>query len=300
MKKLDLARVLPGGRRWVIAGPYFWLLLFFFMPFVMVAKISLSETFLGIPPYTAMFEWLDQTLNIRVTFSNYAWLLSDDLYIRAYWNSIKIAFNATVFCLLLGYPMAYAIAKAPAHLQTTWLLLVLLPSWTSFLIRVYAWMGLLGNNGVFNNFMVWIGLIDSPIQMLNTNFAVYIGVVYSYLPFMVLPLYANLVKHDNALLEAASDLGARKVTSFFRITLPLSVNGIVAGSMLVFIPVVGEYVIPELLGGAETLMIGKVLWQEFFNNRDWPVASALAVLMILLLIIPIMLFHRYQNKESGL
>lgn len=300
MKKLDLARALPGGRRWVIAGPYFWLLLFFFMPFVMVAKISLSETFLGIPPYTAMFEWLDQTLNIRVTFSNYAWLLSDDLYIRAYWNSIKIAFNATVFCLLLGYPMAYAIAKAPAHLQTTWLLLVLLPSWTSFLIRVYAWMGLLGNNGVFNNFMIWIGLIDSPIQMLNTNFAVYIGVVYSYLPFMVLPLYANLVKHDNALLEAASDLGARKVISFFRITLPLSVNGIVAGSMLVFIPVVGEYVIPELLGGAETLMIGKVLWQEFFNNRDWPVASALAVLMILLLIIPIMLFHRYQNKETGL
>ncbi|MDX1270016.1 MAG: ABC transporter permease subunit, partial [Oceanisphaera sp.] len=242
----------------------------------------------------------DQTLNIRMTFSNYAWLLSDDLYIRAYWNSIKIAFNATIFCLLLGYPMAYAIAKAPSHLQTTWLLLVLLPSWTSFLIRVYAWMGLLGNNGVFNNFMIWIGLIDSPIQMLNTNFAVYIGVVYSYLPFMVLPLYANLVKHDNALLEAASDLGARKVTSFFRITLPLSVNGIIAGSMLVFIPVVGEYVIPELLGGAETLMIGKVLWQEFFNNRDWPVASALAVLMILLLIIPIMLFHRYQNKESGL
>ncbi|MEP4546287.1 MAG: ABC transporter permease subunit [Saccharospirillum sp.] len=300
MKKLDLARILPGGRRWVIAGPYLWLLVFFFMPFVMVAKISVSETFLGIPPYTAMFEWLDQTLNIRMTFSNYAWLLSDDLYIRAYWNSIKIAFNATVFCLLLGYPMAYAIAKAPSHLQTTWLLLVLLPSWTSFLIRVYAWMGLLGNNGVFNNFMIWIGLIDSPIQMLNTNFAVYIGVVYSYLPFMVLPLYANLVKHDNALLEAASDLGARKVTSFFRITLPLSVNGIIAGSMLVFIPVVGEYVIPELLGGAETLMIGKVLWQEFFNNRDWPVASALAVLMILLLIIPIMLFHRYQNKESGL
>jgi len=300
MKKLDLARILPGGRRWVIAGPYIWLLVFFFMPFVMVAKISVSETFLGIPPYTAMFEWLDQTLNIRMTFSNYAWLLSDDLYIRAYWNSIKIAFNATIFCLLLGYPMAYAIAKAPSHLQTTWLLLVLLPSWTSFLIRVYAWMGLLGNNGVFNNFMIWIGLIDSPIQMLNTNFAVYIGVVYSYLPFMVLPLYANLVKHDNALLEAASDLGARKVTSFFRITLPLSVNGIIAGSMLVFIPVVGEYVIPELLGGAETLMIGKVLWQEFFNNRDWPVASALAVLMILLLIIPIMLFHRYQNKESGL
>lgn len=298
MKKIDLARALPGGRRWVIAVPYFWLLVFFLLPFVIVAKIALSEAILGIPPYSAMFEWVDQTLNIRMTFSNFSWLFSDPLYITAYWNSIKVAFNATLFALLLGYPMAYAIAKAPPHLQPTWLLLVLLPSWTSFLIRVYAWMGLLSNNGVINNFLLWLGIIDSPIQMLNTNFAVYIGVVYSYLPFMVLPLYANLVKHDNALLEAASDLGARKWTTFFRVTLPLSKNGIIAGSMLVFIPVVGEYVIPELLGGAETIMIGKVLWQEFFNNRDWPVASALAVIMIALLIIPIMLFHRYQNKEA--
>lgn len=298
MKKVDLARVMPGGRRWVIALPYLWLLVLFLLPFVIVAKIAVSESILGIPPYSAMFEWVDQTLNIRMTFSNFTWLFSDPLYIQAYWNSIKVAFNATFFALLLGYPMAYAIAKAPSHLQPTWLLLVLLPSWTSFLIRVYAWMGLLSNNGVINNFLQWLGIIDSPIQMLNTNFAVYIGVVYSYLPFMVLPLYANLVKHDNALLEAASDLGARKWTSFFRITLPLSKNGIIAGSMLVFIPVVGEYVIPELLGGAETIMIGKVLWQEFFNNRDWPVASALAVIMIALLIVPIMLFHRYQNKEA--
>lgn len=299
MKKFDLSRILPAGRWWVISLPYLWLLVFFLLPFIIVAKISMAEAALAIPPYSSMFEWVDQTLNISLTISNYSWLLEDDLYIVAYWNSIKIAFNSTVFCLLLGYPMAYAIAKSPSRLQTTFLLLVLLPSWTSFLIRVYAWMGILGNKGLINHFLISIGLIDLPIQMLNTNFAVYIGVVYSYLPFMVLPLYANLVKHDPSLLEAASDLGASKLTSFWRITLPLSVNGIVAGSMLVFIPVVGEYVIPELLGGAETIMIGKVLWQEFFNNRDWPVASALAVLMIMLLIVPIMLFHRYQNKEAA-
>lgn len=299
MRKFDLARKLPGGRRWIIGLPFLWLLVFFLLPFVIVAKISVAQADLAIPPYTAMFEWVESTLNISLTFGNYQWLFSDDLYIVAYWNSIKIAFNSTLFCFLLGYPMAYAIARAPRRLQTTWLLLVLLPSWTSFLIRVYAWMGLLSNNGLINQALMGIGLTDAPVQMLNTNFAVYIGVVYAYLPFMVLPLYANLVKHDPALLEAASDLGARKWTSFFRITLPLSFNGIVAGSMLVFIPVVGEYVIPELLGGAETIMIGKVLWQEFFNNRDWPVASALAVLMILLLIVPIMLFHRFQNKETG-
>ena len=297
-RKLDLAR-LPGGRRWVIGAPYLWLAVFFLLPFVIVAKISLATSALAIPPYSSMFEWAEETLNIRVTLSNYFWLLGDDLYIKAYWNSIRIAFNSTLFALIIGYPMAYAIAKAPTRLQTTWLLLVLLPSWTSFLIRVYAWMGLLSNNGLINQALMGIGLTSDPIQMLNTNFAVYIGIVYSYLPFMVLPLYANLVKHDASLLEAASDLGARKWTSFFRITLPLSKNGIIAGSMLVFIPVVGEYVIPELLGGAETVMIGKVLWQEFFNNRDWPVASALAVLMIALLIVPIMLFHRYQNKETG-
>jgi putrescine transport system permease protein len=192
--------------------------------------------------------------------------------------------------------MAYAIAKSPKEKQTLWILLVLLPSWTSFLIRVYAWMGLLKNNGIINNALMGIGLIDEPIQMINTNFAVYIGIVYSYLPFMVLPLYSNLVKHDNSLLEAAADLGAGRVKRFFSITLPLSANGVVAGSMLVFIPVVGEYVIPELLGGSNTIMIGKVLWQEFFNNRDWPVASALALIMVFILLIPIGLFHRFQNK----
>ncbi len=290
--------MLPGGKRWIIGGPYLWLLIFFLLPFIFVLKISFAEAELAIPPYSSMFDWTEEALNIKVSFANYIWLTGDELYVVAYWNSIKMAFFSTLFCLLLGYPMAYAIAKAPPHLQTTWLLLVLLPSWTSFLIRVYAWMGLLKNNGIINGVLMWAGITDEPIQMLNTNFAVYVGIVYSYLPFMVLPLYANLVKHDATLIEAAYDLGARKWGSFFKITLPLSKNGIIAGSMLVFIPVVGEYVIPELLGGTESIMIGKVLWQEFFNNRDWPVASALATIMIGILIIPIALFHRYQNKES--
>lgn len=296
----SLKRLLPKGRCLVMAGPFLWLSVFFLLPFIFVAKISVAEAELAIPPYTAMFDWADSVLNIRISLYNFQWLLDDPIYIQAYWNSIRMAFWSTVFCLMLGFPMAYAIAKAPKDKQTVWLLLVLLPSWTSFLIRVYAWMGLLKNNGLINNFLMWLGIIDDPIQMINTNFAVYIGIVYSYLPFMVLPLYANLVKHDNALLEAAADLGAGHFSRFFRITLPLSINGIVAGSMLVFIPVVGEYVIPELLGGTETIMIGKVLWQEFFNNRDWPVASALALIMVIILIVPITLFHRFQNKEVKL
>ena len=297
MKPLKLMHYLPQGRHWVIFLPYLWLIVFFLLPFIFVGKISLADADLAIPPYTPMFEWQDSRLNITLSLGNYAWLVEDPLYALAYWNSLKMAFWSTLFCLLLGYPMAYAIARAPGSLQPVWLLLLLLPSWTSFLIRVYAWMGLLKNNGLINESLIWIGIIDQPIQMINTNFAVYLGVVYSYLPFMVLPLYANLVKHDQSLIEAASDLGASKWTCFFRITWPLSFNGVVAGSMLVFIPVVGEYVIPELLGGTDTIMIGKVLWQEFFNNRDWPVASALAVIMIAILIIPITIFNRYQNKE---
>jgi len=297
MKLASIKKRLPSGRHWILSGPYLWLLVFFFLPFVFVAKISVAEAALAIPPYTDLFGWLDGVLNIRISFSNYQWVLDDPIYLYAYWNSIRMAFWSTLFCLMLGFPMAYAIAKAPKSIQPVLLLMVLLPSWTSFLIRVYAWMGLLKNNGLINGVLMWLGVIDDPIQMINTNFAVYIGIVYAYLPFMVLPLYANLVKHDQSLLEAASDLGASKLTQLFRITLPLSVNGIVAGSMLVFIPVVGEYVIPELLGGTQTIMIGKVLWQEFFNNRDWPVASALAMIMVVILIVPITLFHRFQNKE---
>ncbi|GEK48357.1 ABC transporter permease subunit [Halomonas pacifica] len=292
-----LRRWLKPRRGWVIAVPLLWLTLFFLLPFGIVLKISLSEAAIAIPPYSAMVDFGAETLRLVVTFGNYLFLMSDSLYVSAYWGSLKIAFVSTLACLLIGYPMAYAMARAPAHWQLVLLLLVMLPSWTSFLIRVYAWMGILSNNGLINNTLLWLGLIDSPIRMMNTNFAVILGIVYAYLPFMVLPLYANLTRLDNSLLEAASDLGSRSINTFLRVTLPLSKGGIIAGSMLVFIPAVGEYVIPELLGGPDTLMIGKVLWEEFFNNRDWPVASALAMVMLGLLLIPIALFHRYQSRE---
>lgn len=292
-----LRRLFKPGRGWVIAVPLLWLTLFFLLPFGIVLKISLSEAAIAVPPYAAIFDYANQTLNVIVTFGNYLFLATDQLYILAYWGSVKIALLATVLCLLLGYPMAYAMARAPARWQLVLLLLVMLPSWTSFLIRVYAWMGILSNNGLINNLLIWAGLIDSPMRMLNTNFAVILGIVYAYLPFMVLPLYANLTRLDGSLLEAASDLGSRKFNTFLKVTLPLSKGGIIAGSMLVFIPAVGEYVIPELLGGPNTVMIGKVLWEEFFHNRDWPVASALAMVMLAILIVPIALFHRYQSRE---
>ncbi|HSP31957.1 MAG TPA: ABC transporter permease subunit [Halomonas sp.] len=285
------------GRRTVIAFPLVWLTLFFLLPFALVLKISLSEAAIAIPPYGPLLEYADQTLHVFLNLGNYLFLLSDSLYIAAYWGSVKTAFIATVACLLIGYPMAYAMARAPARWQLLLLLLVMLPSWTSFLIRVYAWMGILSNSGLINNLLIGLGLIDSPLRMMNTQFAVTIGIVYAYLPFMVLPLYAHLTRLDNSLLEAASDLGSRKINTFIKVTLPLSMGGIVAGSMLVFIPAVGEFVIPELLGGPDTLMIGKVLWEEFFLNRDWPVASALAMVMLLLLLVPIVWFHRYQSRE---
>jgi len=284
-------------RRIVFGIPFVWLLLFFLLPFALVLKISFSSAVMAIPPYEPVFTLVDNTFSVVVNFGNYLFLLSDSLYVAAYWGSLKIAFMATLVCLLIGYPMAYAMARAPRHVQLVLLLMVMLPSWTSFLIRVYAWMGILGNQGLLNSLLLWLGLIDEPLRMLNTNFAVVLGVVYAYLPFMVLPIYTNLVKLDIRLLEAASDLGCRSLTTFWRITLPLSRGGIIAGAMLVFIPAVGEFVIPELLGGPDTLMIGKVLWEEFFNNRDWPVASALAIVMLALLLIPIILFHRFQSRE---
>ncbi|RXJ74814.1 putrescine ABC transporter permease PotH [Veronia nyctiphanis] len=287
----------PKGRHITMGIPFFWLLLFFALPFVIVLKISFSTAAVAIPPYEAIVQYVDEVVQIALYLENYILLFDDNLYYHAYLSSVEIAFFSTLGCLLLGYPMAYAIARAPARQQTILLLLIMLPSWTSFLIRVYAWMGLLSNTGLINNSLLWLGFIDQPLQILNTNIAVYIGIVYAYLPFMVLPLYANLVKLDMTLLEAAEDLGSRKLNTFWRVTLPLSKGGVIAGSMLVFIPVVGEFVIPELLGGPETLMIGKVLWQEFFNNRDWPVASALAIVMLAILIIPISLFHHYQSKD---
>ncbi len=297
MKIGKLKRYLPTGRHAVIGVPFFWLFLFFLLPFFIVLKISFAEADVAIPPYTEIYSWADNQLSILLNLGNYVLLGEDELYISAYLGSLKMAFISTLLCLLLGYPMAYAIARASKEAQTVLLLLIMMPTWTAILIRVYAWMGILSNNGLLNGFLQGIGLIDQPLQILNTNLAVYIGIVYSYLPFMVLPLYANLVKHDQSLLEAAADLGLRNFNSFWRITVPPSKNGIIAGCMLVFIPVVGEFVIPELLGGPETLMIGKVLWQEFFNNRDWPVASALAVVMLAILLVPIILFNRNQAKE---
>jgi putrescine transport system permease protein len=292
-----LLGMLPKGRHAVIGVPFFWMLLFFLLPFAIILKISFAEADIAIPPYTSLTEWVDNQLTVLLNFGNYVLLGEDQLYIAAYLGSLKIALVSTLLCLLVGYPMAYAIARSSKQMQPVWLLLIMMPTWTALLIRVYAWMGILSNNGLLNNALLWLGVISEPLQILNTNIAVYIGIVYAYLPFMVLPLYANLVKHDLSLLEAAADLGAKGHSAFWKITVPLSKGGVITGCMLVFIPVVGEFVIPELLGGPETLMIGKVLWQEFFNNRDWPVASSLAVIMLLILMIPIILFNRNQARE---
>ena len=296
MKLLD-SRHRPGGRHVVIAAPYIWLLVFFLVPFLIVFKISFAEMQVAIPPYTDLVEWLDGKLTISLNLGNYAYLIEDPLYVDAYLHSLEIAGISTLLCLLLGYPMAWAIANSSPSVRNILLLLVILPSWTSFLIRVYAWIGLLKNNGVINNILMWAGIIDQPLPMLHTDFAVYIGIVYAYLPFMILPLYTALLKLDYSLVEASLDLGAKPVRTFFSVILPLTKGGIIAGSMLVFIPAVGEFVIPELLGGPDSIMIGRVMWQEFFNNRDWPVASAVAIIMLLLLALPIMWFHKHQNQE---
>jgi len=291
-------RIRHLGRRLVTAVPMLWLLLFFMVPFILVFGISFSQAQLSIPPYAPLWEWVDHhVLSFQVHLSNYAFLATDALYISSYLYSLKVAAVSTLFCLLLGYPMAYGIARAAPATRSLLLMLVILPFWTSFLLRVYAWIGLLKNNGVINNLLMSLGIIHQPMVMMQTDFAVYIGIVYSYLPFMILPLYANLEKHDRTLLEAAADLGARPWKAFLRVTLPLSSHGIIAGALLVFIPAVGEYVIPSLLGRSDQLMIGRVLSDEFFENRDWPVASAVAIAMLLLLVVPIVIFQRQQGRE---
>ncbi len=288
------------GRSLVVALPYLWLLVFFVAPFVIVLKISFSDVDMAIPPYRPLFDWYAQhALAIRLNFNNYAFLFTDRLYIDAFLNSVKVAFVSTIFCLLLGYPMAYGMARAAPRTRNILLLLVVLPFWTSQLLRVYAWIGLLKANGVINNVLMGLGVIHSPLTMLYTPFAMYVGIVYSYLPFVILPLYANIEKMDWQLLEAAEDLGCRPWQAFYKITLPLSRNGILAGSMLVFIPAVGEFVIPTLLGGPNSLMIGRILWDEFFSNRDWPVASAVAILMLLLLVPFMMWYQSIQARETA-
>jgi putrescine transport system permease protein len=284
------------GRTAVVAGPFIWLLLFFLVPFLLVVKISFADLQLGIPPYTELTSFKDGVIHIALDVSHFAFLLQDSLYFATYVNSVVVAGISTLLCLLLGYPMAYYIARSNPATRNLLMMAVMLPFWTSFLIRVYAWIGILKNNGLLNNFLMSIGLIHSPIELYHTNTAVYIGMVYSYLPFLVMPLYAHLVKMDLTLLEAAYDLGAKPWRAFWQITLPLSKNGIIAGCLLVFIPAVGEYVIPELLGGANTLMIGRVMWNEFFDNADWPMASAVTCAMVLLLLVPMALFQYSQAK----
>ena len=286
-----------AGRRLVAGIPTLWLLLLFLIPFLIVFRISFSEVRLAIPPYTPLIAWHHGTPTLELHGSAYSFLFTDPLYVSSYLYSLKVAAVSTLCCLLIGYPMAYAIARARPATRSVLLMLIVLPFWTSFLLRVYAWIGLLKNNGVINNVLLYLGVIHQPLALLQTDFAVYIGIVYSYLPFMILPLYTNLEKHDATLLEAAADLGARPLRAFLAITLPQSLAGILAGSLLVFIPAVGEYVIPTLLGRTDQLMIGRVLSDEFFENRDWPVASAVAILALLLLVVPIILFQRLERRE---
>jgi putrescine transport system permease protein len=294
----------------VLLVPYVWLVLFFLVPFIIVLKISLAKLAIAQPPFTPLFVCTDPAstsilgcffagkLDMQPSLGAYGYLFVEPLYFKAYWNSVQTAFWSTIFCLLIGYPMAYGMARSSSTVRNALLMLVVLPFWTSFLIRVYAWIGLLKTNGVINNILIWAGVIHDPLNMMNTQFAVYIGIVYSYLPFMILPLYANLEKMDLTLLEAANDLGCKPLKAFFLITVPLSFPGIVAGSMLVFIPAVGEYVIPELLGGSNTVMIGRELANVFFQNRDWPTASAIAIAVLILLVVPITFYQYYQNKEA--
>ncbi len=287
----------PLARLITIGVPYLWLLLFFLLPLLILLKISLAEPALAQPPFSALWGWADAgVLRIQLNLNNFILIWQDELYLSAFINSLRVAAISTLLCLLIGYPMAYAIATAPERLRTILLMLIILPFWTSFLIRVYAWMGILKTQGPLNDLLLWLGLIDAPLAILHTQTAVYLGVVYSYLPFMILPLYAALARLDRALLEAAADLGCRPIRAFLRVTLPLSAGGILAGSMLVFIPVTGEFVIPDLLGGPATLMVGKLLWTELFANLDWPLASALAILLLAILAVPFVVMQRLQQR----
>ena len=282
----------------VVFVPYFWLLLFFLAPFFIVLKISMAEPAIASPPFQPMFERIDDGIVlIKLVFENFVYLWEDDLYFRTYINSIKISSISTVICLLIGYPMAYAIVRASHTYKHILLMLIILPFWTSFLLRVYAWMGLLADQGTINNILIFLGFIDDPIRLLYTPFAVYVGIVYTYLPFMILPLYANMEKLDASLREAAADLGAKPSTTFLTVTLPLTIPGIIAGSLLVFIPATGEFVIPDLLGGGNVLMIGRLLYNEFTANHDWPVASAVAIILLIVLVLPMMLYQHTQGKQ---
>lgn len=296
IKDLLLSR--EKGRKFVILIPYGWLLLFFMLPFLIILKISFSEAVIGMPPYKPIVTWVGQNFaQFTLNLENYKFLFFDNLYILSYMDSILMAGFSTLIALLIGYPMAYGITQSSKNMQKILLLLVMLPFWTSFVLRVYAWIMMLNTSGLINNVLMDFGIISHPLKLLYTDGAISIGIVYCYLPFMILPLYATLEKFDRSYLEAAADLGCRPFRRFISITLPLTKSGIIAGCMLVFIPAMGEFVIPELLGSSEFLAIGRILWNEFFTNRDWPVASALAIMMLLLMCLPILYFQRSQEKS---
>jgi putrescine transport system permease protein len=290
--------------RWLpVALPYGWMLIFFLIPFLIVLRMSFSTSELAQPPYSPVFDlWADGLTGTwakfqAFTLENYGRIVSDSLYRDAYFSSVWIALVSTICTLLIGYPIAYGMARAPSRWRPTLLMLVILPFWTSFLIRVYAWIAILSQEGFLNQFLGLFGL--GPLTIMQTNTAVYIGIIYSYLPFMILPLYSALEKMDDTLLEAAADLGCPPMQAFWKITFPLSLPGVIAGCFLVFIPVVGEFVIPDLLGGSDTLMIGRTLWEEFYSNRDWPAASAVAVVLLVILVIPIMIFQNQQGRGGS-
>jgi putrescine transport system permease protein len=286
------------GRWLIILPPLLFLLIFFLIPFAFAFKISFAETAARVPPFSDVWSISpDHHLQLSLSLGNYRYLLTDDVYGVAYLYSLKIAFFSTLICLALGYPMAYAIARASKSTQNVLLLIIILPFWTSFLLRVYALEGIIRDNGILNTVLLHLGLIHEPLRIMRTSLAVYLGIIYSYLPFMVLPLFATLEKLDRSLLEAAGDLGSPPWRVFLDVTLPLSIPGIIAGSMLVFIPAVGEFVIPSLLGGPDNLMIGRVLWDEFFGNHDWPVASAVAIAFLLLLAGPIAIYQYYNVRQ---
>lgn len=294
-----------GSQRWIVTAiPYMWMVIFFLIPFLIVLKISFSATEIAQPPYSPIFDvaadgWAATINKFRdLNLDNYARLFSDSIYIDSYLSSLIMAGFATFMMLFIAYPIAYGMARAPKSLRPTLVMLVILPFWTSFLIRIYSWIAILSEEGLLNTTLVSLGIIDEPLQILSTNIAVYIGILYCYLPFMVLPLYSALEKMDESLIEAAKDLGCTQFGAFWRVTFPLSIPGVIAGCFLVFIPAVGEFVIPDLLGGSDTVMIGKTMWEEFFNNRDWPAASAVAIALLIVLMIPIVIFQNIQAKEQ--
>ena len=288
-----------AGRHFVIGVPFLWLAILFLVPFFIVLRISVVEMGDGSNPFGTLMTYVDGFVTLKVKISTYLFIASDDLYARTYLSSLKYALLTTVLCLLIGYPFAYFMARSRPGIRPALMMAVMLPFWTSFLLRIYAWKGILTTNGLLNHLLLSLGIINEPLHIMNTSYSLVIGMVYAYLPFMILPLYSNLVKMDIRFLEAASDLGATPWQAFWRITVPLSKSGIIAGAMLVFIPCVGEFVIPELLGGPETLMIGRVLWDEFFTNNDWPMASSVTVIVILLILVPMAIFNKYQAEQQG-